>query len=42
MSKNILIAGDSFAADWPNRKCYYPSWVDLLRKNYQINMTKNN
>ena len=37
MSKNILIAGDSFAADWPNRNCYYPSWVDLLRKNYQIN-----
>lgn len=29
----ILIAGDSFAANWFGD---YPGWVDLLAKNYQV------
>ena len=33
---NILVCGDSFAADWSVKYQNYPGWVSLLSKKYSI------
>jgi hypothetical protein len=34
--ENVLITGDSFAADWSLKYIDYPSWWQLLQTNYTI------
>jgi hypothetical protein len=36
MRKKILIAGDSFAADWSVKYSEYPGWPNLLSNDYEI------